>query len=82
MANGIMERPSSLSGLTEPEAKEFHAIFLTSFIIFTAIAVVEGEKRDEGAPGIEQKPDLVHGASPQPIIDTRPWAALVAPRFN
>jgi light-harvesting complex 1 beta chain len=29
-----------MSGLTEPEAKEFHAIFLTSFIIFTAIAVV------------------------------------------
>ncbi|MDB5646615.1 light-harvesting antenna LH1, beta subunit [Methylobacterium sp.] len=40
MANGIVEKPSSLSGLTEPEAKEFHAIFLTSFIIFTAIAVV------------------------------------------
>lgn len=35
-----LERPSSLSGLTEPEAKEFHAIFLTSFIVFTAIAVV------------------------------------------
>ncbi|MCE4225988.1 light-harvesting protein [Methylobacterium sp. C25] len=40
MVNGVPERPSSLSGLTEPEAKEFHAIFLTSFIIFTAIAVV------------------------------------------
>ncbi|GJE61720.1 light-harvesting antenna LH1, beta subunit [Methylobacterium trifolii] len=41
MASGVTtERPSSLSGLTEPEAKEFHAIFLTSFIIFTAIAVV------------------------------------------
>ena len=40
MANGIVEKPSSLSGLTEPEAKEFHAIFLTSFIIFTAVAVV------------------------------------------
>ena len=41
MASGMTtERPSSLSGLTEPEAKEFHAIFLTSFIIFTAIAVV------------------------------------------
>ena len=34
------EKPSTLSGLTEPEAKEFHAIFLTSFLIFTAIAVV------------------------------------------
>jgi light-harvesting complex 1 beta chain len=42
MASGPVttERPSSLSGLTEPEAKEFHAIFLTSFLIFTAIAVV------------------------------------------
>ena len=42
MAGGPVatERPSSLSGLTEPEAKEFHAIFLTSFLIFTAIAVV------------------------------------------
>lgn len=40
MANGLVEKPSTLSGLTEPEAKEFHAIFLTSFIVFTAIAVV------------------------------------------
>lgn len=33
-------RSGSLSGLTEQEAKEFHSIFMTSFIIFTAIAVV------------------------------------------
>jgi light-harvesting complex 1 beta chain len=31
---------SSLSGLTEAEAKEFHGIFVTSFLIFTAIAIV------------------------------------------
>jgi len=30
----------SMSGLTEAEAKEFHAIFMTSFIIFTVIAVI------------------------------------------
>jgi light-harvesting complex 1 beta chain len=30
----------SLSGLTENEAKEFHRIFVTSFLVFTAIAVV------------------------------------------
>ena len=30
----------SLSGLTESEAKEFHGIFVTSFIIFTLIAIV------------------------------------------
>ena len=35
MANG-----TSLSGLTEAEAKEFHGIFMTSFIIFTVIAIV------------------------------------------
>ena len=35
-----MAEEKSLSGLTETEAKEFHKIFVTSFIIFTAIAVV------------------------------------------
>jgi light-harvesting complex 1 beta chain len=29
----------SLSGLTEAEAKEFHRIFLGSFVIFVAIAI-------------------------------------------
>ena len=31
---------ASMSGLSEPEAKEFHKIFVTSFLAFTAIAVV------------------------------------------
>ncbi len=31
---------SSLSGLSEAEAKEFHGIFVTSFLIFTVIAIV------------------------------------------
>ena len=30
----------SLSGLTEAEAKEFHKIFMGSFIVFTLIAIV------------------------------------------
>jgi light-harvesting complex 1 beta chain len=34
------EKRGSLSGLTETEAKEFHGIFVTSFIIFTVIAIV------------------------------------------
>jgi light-harvesting complex 1 beta chain len=38
MADG--DRPHSLSGLTETEAKEFHSIFMTSFIIFTVIAII------------------------------------------
>jgi len=33
-------RSGSLSGLTEQEAKEFHGIFMTSFIMFTVIAVI------------------------------------------
>ena len=37
MADG---RHGSLSGLSDQEAKEFHGIFMTSFIIFTLIAVV------------------------------------------
>jgi light-harvesting complex 1 beta chain len=35
-----VERTGSLSGLTESEAKEFHGIFMTSFVIFTVIAIV------------------------------------------
>jgi light-harvesting complex 1 beta chain len=36
----VEKRGGSLSGLTENEAKEFHKIFMTSFIVFTLIAVV------------------------------------------
>jgi light-harvesting complex 1 beta chain len=39
MAN-VETRGGSLSGLSEREAKEFHGIFMSSFIGFTAIAVV------------------------------------------
>jgi light-harvesting complex 1 beta chain len=35
-----VDRSGSLSGLTENEAKEFHSIFMTSFIIFTIIAII------------------------------------------
>ncbi len=34
------DRNTSLSGLTEDEAQEFHAIFVKSFLGFTAVAVV------------------------------------------
>ena len=33
-------KKTSLSGLTDQEAKEFHGIFISSFLAFTAIAVV------------------------------------------
>lgn len=38
--NEMDKRGGSLSGLTEGEAKEFHAIFMRSFIAFTVIAII------------------------------------------
>ena len=35
-----IDRPGPASGLTELEAKEFHKIFVTSFLVFTGVAVV------------------------------------------
>ena len=40
MSSTVPPRPGSLSGLTEQEAKEFHKIFVVSFIAFTLIAIV------------------------------------------
>ena len=34
------KRAGSLSGLTDAEAREFHGIFVTSFIIFLVVAVI------------------------------------------
>jgi light-harvesting complex 1 beta chain len=36
----MADERSSFSGLTEDEAKEFHGIFVSSFLAFTAVAVV------------------------------------------
>jgi light-harvesting complex 1 beta chain len=33
-------RSGSMSGLSEAEAKEFHGVFVTSFIAFTVIAII------------------------------------------
>lgn len=40
MAVATEGRDASMSGLTESEAKEFHSIFMQSFIIFVAVALV------------------------------------------
>ena len=34
------DRRGSLSGLSEQEAREFHGMFMTSFIAFTVIAII------------------------------------------
>ncbi len=36
----VTRRSSSASGLTDSEAKEFHSIFITSFIAFVVVAIV------------------------------------------
>ncbi len=36
----IADRSGSLSGLTEQEAREFHSLFVTSFIGFTVVAII------------------------------------------
>ncbi len=36
----VGRRIDSTSGLTDAEAREFHSIFITSFIAFTVIAIV------------------------------------------
>lgn len=35
-----LDRRSTLSGLTEQEAKEFNGFFVMSFLVFTGIAIV------------------------------------------
>ena len=40
MSDATGKTDVSLSGLSEPEAREFHSIFITSFIVFTVIAII------------------------------------------
>jgi light-harvesting complex 1 beta chain len=40
MSSSLPPSGGSLSGLTETEAKEFHKIFVFSFIVFTVIAII------------------------------------------
>ncbi len=35
-----VDRNATRSGLTEGEAREFHRIFMTSFIVFTVVAII------------------------------------------
>jgi light-harvesting complex 1 beta chain len=36
----MADQRGSVSGLTESEAREFHGMFVTSFIAFTVIAII------------------------------------------
>ena len=64
----VTGRDVSISGMTEAEAREFHSIFVTSFIIFTAIAIVAHilvslwRPRLPGPNGYKTSMDLLHHA--------------------
>jgi len=36
----LERRTGSISGLSEAEAREFHSIFLVSFIVFVVVAII------------------------------------------
>jgi light-harvesting complex 1 beta chain len=40
VGHGAPVGATSFSGLTEPEAREFHKAFTTGFLVFTVIAIV------------------------------------------
>jgi light-harvesting complex 1 beta chain len=54
----VDDKRGSLSGLTESEAKEFHGIFVTSFIIFTVIAIVAHFLVGQWRPWLERREPL------------------------
>lgn len=57
---------ASLSGLTESEAKEFHGIFVMSFIVFTVIAIIAhflAWQWRPWLPGPEGYTSVIEGAS-------------------
>ena len=35
-----VKKGDSLTGMTEQEAQEFHGVFMTSFIVFTVVALI------------------------------------------
>ena len=71
-----LERRSTLSGLSVAEAKEFNRIFLLSFVIFVAIAIVAHILVWAWRPWLPS----VHGYDQTSMLDAATWArhALLA----
>ncbi len=40
IVDDVDRRGASISGLSEPEAREFHRIFITSFVVFVVVAII------------------------------------------
>ena len=70
-------REGSMTGLTDNEAKEFHTIFMTSFIIFTLIAIVAHFLVWQWRPWLPGP-----GGYAQAINDAREMASYIAVAFN
>jgi|APCry1669190119_1035276.scaffolds.fasta_scaffold43742_1 hypothetical protein len=66
-------RGGSLSGLTEQEAKEFHGIFVTSFIVFTVIAIIAHILVWNWRPWFPELPKAGHAQIEQ-LVDVAPPA--------
>lgn len=65
----------SLSGLTESEAKEFHRIFMVSFIVFVVVALIAHFLAWQWRPWLPG----VHGYETSMIEGVRHAASLVLP---
>lgn len=70
-------REGSMTGLTDNEAKEFHTIFMVSFIIFTLIAIVAHFLVWQWRPWLPGP-----GGYAQAINDAREMASYIAVAFN
>jgi light-harvesting complex 1 beta chain len=64
--------PGTLSGLSEAEAREFHGIFITSFIAFTIIAIIAHFLVWQWRPWFPG----VNGYSAAQIEDSQPVAVM------
>jgi light-harvesting complex 1 beta chain len=68
----------SLSGLTESEAREFHSIFMTSFIIFMVIAIIAHILAWMWRPWLPG----VNGYKTGALEVVTHWASLVLPHVS
>ena len=53
-------RSGSMSGLSEAEAREFHGIFITSFIAFTVVAIIAQSSSGNGVRGSQASMVMPH----------------------
>ncbi len=68
-------RDDSVSGLTPQEAREFHGIFVTSFIVFVVVALIAHGLAWEWRPwGFHGSTSMIDGASHVAALITSSFA--------